>query len=229
MNHKLMNLLLFYLIKLDQLGAKPQEIASIHPDPMRRLGHCMWMITKMRSFDWNSDEIKSNRWLGYIQGVLNAERVFSILDLRDHTRPLYNDIPECPAVIQLISDARSGSISTSYMTAITRINFEDIAKKQSRPIRNTKEFASFHTYFNKGAIARTVTEVIFYFKEALKVSMTAPAARRSDHNGMIIKSLIKMKETRFTKMDVEAAKKEIFETAQEELSRPNLDGLPHKD
>lgn len=63
---------------------------STYGDKYEMLGHLRWMIKRMLSPDWGSDEIKTNRWLGYIQGVLSAHRVFSILDLRDQTRPLYN-------------------------------------------------------------------------------------------------------------------------------------------
>jgi len=214
MNQKFINLLLFYLIKLDQLGVRPVEMQASHPDPMRRLGHCMWMITKMRSFDWDSDEIKANRWLGYIQGVLNAERIFTILELRDHTRPLYNDIPECDEVLACRSEHSDVSVLRHHGVII---DFRDIT-------RPTKEFVSFHTYFNKGLVSKTQTEVIFYFKEALKASMTAPSARRSEHNELITESLKRMSNTKFLKMDVDAVKKEIFETAEEELSHPSLGG-----
>jgi len=61
------------------------------------LKHVRWMIKEYRSKVINNEfnEFKANRWLGYIQGVLNAQRIFSILELRDHSRPLYNlELPE---------------------------------------------------------------------------------------------------------------------------------------
>jgi hypothetical protein len=65
-------------------------------DKKDTLNHTRWMIKHMLSEEWaEKTEAKTNRWLGFIQGTLVAHKIFSIKDLRDHSRPLYNpEIPE---------------------------------------------------------------------------------------------------------------------------------------
>jgi hypothetical protein len=58
--------------------------------------HAKWMLTEMVSF---TDEMKEkhNRWLGFVQGVLWMERIFSIDELREHVvyytkNPKYHEL-----------------------------------------------------------------------------------------------------------------------------------------
>jgi len=55
------------------------------------LAHCRWMIRMMRAEAGNWSERKTNRWLGFIQGVLWSNGIFGILALRDQSRDLYTD------------------------------------------------------------------------------------------------------------------------------------------
>lgn len=196
-----MNLLLFYQVKLTELGVGVMEIKETHPDPMRRLGHCLWMTLKMRSPTWDSDDIKANRWLGYIQGVLNAERIFTILELRDHTRPLYNAIPECPEVVVTMENAEKQR--------------QAFIEKFSKPIIKDDEFfadyESFHTNFHRGAVARTQTELVYFFKKAVKLGKLASASIQTEYNKLMEHALERLKKTKFPKLDIDAVKKEISE------------------
>lgn len=50
----------------------------------RPLEHAAWMCQEMKTFpDWCG---KQQRWLGFVQGVLFMEGVFSIDDMRTHVR-----------------------------------------------------------------------------------------------------------------------------------------------
>lgn len=89
LNPRIEDLLKKYDVKLKSLGYEPQEMKD-RGDRYMLLCHLRWMIKRMLGSEWTSDEIKQNRWLGYIQGVLSVTGVYGILDLRDHTRPLYN-------------------------------------------------------------------------------------------------------------------------------------------
>jgi hypothetical protein len=54
-----------------------------------RLCHVRWMLGQMGSFLRGEDEAqweKANRWLGFIQGVLWCEGVYTIDEMREHNR-----------------------------------------------------------------------------------------------------------------------------------------------
>lgn len=202
MNHKMINLLLFYQIKLTELGVGVMEMKETHPDPMRRLGHCLWMILKMRSPNWDSNEIKTNRWLGYIQGVLNAERIFTILELRDHTRPLYNDIPEYPEVVKKMVDAKKQRQAL----------IEGLVENSGDTIRaefDVDKYESFHTNFHRGTVARTQTELVYFFKEAVKLGKLASSKIQVEYKSLMLAALERLQKTKFPKMNIEAVKQEI--------------------
>lgn len=59
------------------------------PDRTTSHRHAAWMIDQMLDpgWDWTNRD-KTNRWLGFIQGVLWMEGGYSINQLRDQTRPI---------------------------------------------------------------------------------------------------------------------------------------------
>lgn len=58
-------------------GARPQ------------LAHCRWMIRRLTDEGRSWSTRKVNRWLGFVQGVLWANGIHGILELRDQSRDLY--------------------------------------------------------------------------------------------------------------------------------------------
>jgi hypothetical protein len=52
-------------------------------DDSKGTRHLVWMLDEIEKMD---DEAKANRWLGFVQGILSASRVFTIDELRDHVR-----------------------------------------------------------------------------------------------------------------------------------------------
>lgn len=48
------------------------------------LDHVAWMLENMPSYE--TDHLKWQRWLGFIQGVLWAKRIYNLNELRKHTR-----------------------------------------------------------------------------------------------------------------------------------------------
>lgn len=49
------------------------------------LEHCLWMLEQMNTFG-KRDRDKINRWLGFVQGILYRENLFTIDEMRDHVR-----------------------------------------------------------------------------------------------------------------------------------------------
>lgn len=64
----------------------PIRYESSHPPvPFDLLNHCYWMAGEAQTF--LPDHIgKANRWLGFIQGVLWAQNVCTIEELKDMNR-----------------------------------------------------------------------------------------------------------------------------------------------
>lgn len=87
-----------YRTTLESLGHPParmssEECASTLVSTTVLFGHCCWMadycLGPIRAeYDAGRSEAvgKAMRWLGYIQGVLNARGLYSCADLRDHSR-----------------------------------------------------------------------------------------------------------------------------------------------
>ena len=50
------------------------------------LEHCHGMLDKMDAFVREGRREKAFRWLGFIQGVLWAKRIFPLAELMDHNR-----------------------------------------------------------------------------------------------------------------------------------------------
>jgi hypothetical protein len=71
---------------------KIMEVLNRYKTFLKNIGppieHCYWMILQIE--DWmlydDTDMEKLMRWLGFIQGVLWAERIFTINELREHNR-----------------------------------------------------------------------------------------------------------------------------------------------
>jgi hypothetical protein len=53
--------------------------------PIRPLWHVYWMLGQMKGMVEDSE--KFARWLGFVQGVLWMEGLYSIDELREHNRP----------------------------------------------------------------------------------------------------------------------------------------------
>lgn len=51
------------------------------------LEHCHGMLDKMVEFVHEGKTEKVFRWLGFVQGVLWASRIYPLTDLKNHNRP----------------------------------------------------------------------------------------------------------------------------------------------
>lgn len=49
--------------------------------------HLMYMIEQIENFLEGKRKEKANRWLGFVQGVLWSNRIYSIKELKDHNKP----------------------------------------------------------------------------------------------------------------------------------------------
>ena len=71
--------LLFYHTYLETLGI--HHLRNGMP-----LQHCAWMCLQALQYNSEKRTDKAMRWLGFIQGVLWSERIFSIDQLKEHSR-----------------------------------------------------------------------------------------------------------------------------------------------
>lgn len=91
----LRKVVLQYVAELDQRRVSSQQFLtnrlSIQHDA---LGHVRWMLGEMMGMIGDTDHHyistsnreKMHRWLGFVQGVLWTERIFTIDHLRTHVR-----------------------------------------------------------------------------------------------------------------------------------------------
>jgi hypothetical protein len=81
---------------------KADTSASLFPDSL--LSHTLWMVEEMKpmvikayeSYVYDADKTeakkdiqKINRWLGYVQGVFSAQRIYTIDEMRTQTRLVF--------------------------------------------------------------------------------------------------------------------------------------------
>jgi hypothetical protein len=69
-------ILSFYQSEFRRLNVKPQRGGVA-------LQHCAWMVDESLAF-FGGDIAKINRWIGFIQGVLWKEGIYTIDQLRQH-------------------------------------------------------------------------------------------------------------------------------------------------
>ena len=99
MNKKIRELLEKYNSELFKVGVNPKQredncgqvgLMGIE-DQKNQLAHISWMIREMLdSWPDEQSDIKINRWLGFIQGVLWCAKFRGILELRNESKDLYN-------------------------------------------------------------------------------------------------------------------------------------------
>ena len=72
---------------------KIREIVDFYEQVLKERGnnsaqyHCLRMIPRMRLILDEGRIEKAFRWLGFIQGVLFSTGVFTVEDLKNHSRP----------------------------------------------------------------------------------------------------------------------------------------------
>jgi hypothetical protein len=80
-----------HILKL--LDYYEQEICNI-PYCGPYLSHLKTMFNPMRAMIYEKQHDKFNRWLGFVQGVLYANGIFSIDQMRNHNRSYKDFIKE---------------------------------------------------------------------------------------------------------------------------------------
>jgi hypothetical protein len=107
---KLQAVLTFYRSHLEKIGLLGEQLSEEDYGRLRTgtllLDHCLWMIKEHQApqekpdlmedlekilqpemFKRLSHFLKQNRWLGFEQGCFAATQIFTINELRDHSRP----------------------------------------------------------------------------------------------------------------------------------------------
>ena len=92
----------FYSKTLIELGYTPTAYddvdvrvgtARFETPKFATLNHALWMCAQTREFLRQGRLAKTYRWIGYIQGILFTNGVFSIAELKEHNR---FDLPPVP-------------------------------------------------------------------------------------------------------------------------------------
>ena len=97
------NLLRQYRKMLEEKGIKPAKCSGAHIQ-VNNLGHIAWMCQEAITF---SDAERKNRWLGFIQGVLWCQGIYTINQMKEHVVTAYDrlalvtdaeqcGVPSCP-------------------------------------------------------------------------------------------------------------------------------------
>lgn len=89
---KLISVFEGYHKELTEIGFTSCELADYHALPNQlgkelSIGHLVWMCEKAIELIHEGSIEKSHRWLGFVQGVLWASEIYSIHELREHSRP----------------------------------------------------------------------------------------------------------------------------------------------
>ncbi len=66
-----------------------KELSPFTEDPnfAEQYKHILWMLRQIPGFLEEGRKEKVNRWLGFIQGALWADGVYTIEEMKDHNRP----------------------------------------------------------------------------------------------------------------------------------------------
>lgn len=85
--HKIILAVKTYANKLiqDDIGVAQHQDGGC--DRKSRLEHVNWMCLQVIAFVNDARIEKANRWLGYIQGQLQAFDIFTLAELKEHNRP----------------------------------------------------------------------------------------------------------------------------------------------
>lgn len=61
---------------------------KLAPKPKEQISHIMWMAQEMQKcvVSTSADELRLNRWLGFMQGVMWSLKIVTIDRLRDETK-----------------------------------------------------------------------------------------------------------------------------------------------
>lgn len=87
--HNLWNHVLYMLDQIDAMLPRPVTVPSTFEDITHRARTRAVVTT--RPVEQNPDTIaKLNRWLGFVQAVLWAQNIYTLDELRDHTRVALN-------------------------------------------------------------------------------------------------------------------------------------------
>lgn len=97
MNNNIKELLEKYRLELYKIGINSKKCEDYCgqigcrglEDEKTQLEHAAWMIQEMLDAWDGKSERKTNRWLGFIQGILWSTKMRGILELKDESRHLY--------------------------------------------------------------------------------------------------------------------------------------------
>ena len=88
-NKKIQEVIDTYRRKFEELGIKKADCSHLELlDSFEHgLEHCHGMLDKMEGFMRESRIEKVFRWLGFIQGCLWSQKIYTLEELKNHSRP----------------------------------------------------------------------------------------------------------------------------------------------
>ena len=84
---RLVALLLFYKAYLARRGVVPCEDADGCAGAGTHYGHLAWMCAKAAAMPAAGDAAEAMWWLGWVQAILVARGVYTLDEVRAHSRP----------------------------------------------------------------------------------------------------------------------------------------------
>lgn len=75
------------IIKKKMSDVDFDQLLNLNSDRIKILRHCYYMLDEMEEFVREGRMEKCFRWLGFIQGVLLVSGLFTLNELKDHSRP----------------------------------------------------------------------------------------------------------------------------------------------
>ncbi len=89
--NKVREVLSLYRQKFEELNIEAKDFPHLESLPSDSLtpslSHCLGMLAKMEVFMDENRMEKTFRWLGFIQGVLWTSRLYTLEELKNHSRP----------------------------------------------------------------------------------------------------------------------------------------------
>lgn len=84
---KLLSVFTFYRGYLVTCGAVPERNEDDSPQAIPRINHLLWMCNEATAMVAVGRIEKAMRWLGFIQGYLHAWGMFTLEEIKNHSRP----------------------------------------------------------------------------------------------------------------------------------------------
>ena len=114
-NEKILEIVSLYQRELQKLQADLNEVPYAIAIPSSMILHCLQMLDQIKIFVGTARIEKAFRWLGFVQGALWSHGVYSINELRNHSRSDKKKCREMAKAETAFSTAREDSTTLEQL------------------------------------------------------------------------------------------------------------------